>query len=137
MGSSHLEQFPIRTHRELVVDPLSSSERLSHPCSGGVVTVVVVLLAVYSIKTTHRRLAGTQPRHQRGRERTSTDAKRRGGELVEKMRSETSEMLNHCREWSLLLFIFAIYYPPEVRRGEYWGLRVLLLQYFPLVSRPI
>ena len=27
-----------------------------------------------------------------------------------------------------------LYYPPEVRRGKYWGLGVFLLQYFPLVS---
>ena len=27
-----------------------------------------------------------------------------------------------------------IYYPPEVRRGKYWGLGVFLLQYFPLVN---
>ena len=27
-----------------------------------------------------------------------------------------------------------IYYPPEVRRGEYLGLGVFLLQYFPLVK---
>ena len=27
-----------------------------------------------------------------------------------------------------------IYYPPEVRRWEYWGLGVFLLQYFPLVK---
>ena len=27
-----------------------------------------------------------------------------------------------------------IYYPPEVRRGEYWGWGVFLLQYFPLVK---
>ena len=27
----------------------------------------------------------------------------------------------------------AIYYPLEVRRREYWGLGVFLLQYFPLV----
>ena len=26
------------------------------------------------------------------------------------------------------------YYPPEVRRGEYWRLGVILLQYFPLVK---
>ena len=26
------------------------------------------------------------------------------------------------------------YYPPEVRRGKYWGLGVFLLQYFPLVK---
>ena len=25
-------------------------------------------------------------------------------------------------------------YPPEVRRGKYWGLGVFLLQYFPLVK---
>ena len=25
-------------------------------------------------------------------------------------------------------------YPPEVRRGDYWGLGVFLLQYFPLVK---
>ena len=30
--------------------------------------------------------------------------------------------------------ITLIYYPPEVRRGEYWGLGVFLLQYFPLVK---
>ena len=27
-----------------------------------------------------------------------------------------------------------VYYPPEVRRGEYWGLDIFLLQYFPLVK---
>ena len=27
-----------------------------------------------------------------------------------------------------------IYYPPEVRRGKYWGSGVFLLQYFPLVK---
>ena len=27
-----------------------------------------------------------------------------------------------------------IYYPPEVRKGEYWGWGVFLLQYFPLVK---
>ena len=27
-----------------------------------------------------------------------------------------------------------VYYPPEVRRGKYWGMGVFLLQYFPLVS---
>ena len=27
-----------------------------------------------------------------------------------------------------------IYYPPEVRRGKYWGWGVFLLQYLPLVS---
>ena len=26
------------------------------------------------------------------------------------------------------------YYPPEVRRGKYWGLGVFLLEYFPLVK---
>ena len=26
------------------------------------------------------------------------------------------------------------YCPPEVRRGEYWGLGIFLLQYFPLVN---
>ena len=26
------------------------------------------------------------------------------------------------------------YYPPELRRGKYWGVRVFLLQYFPLVK---
>ena len=26
------------------------------------------------------------------------------------------------------------YYPPEVRRGEYWGFGVFLLQYFPLIK---
>ena len=31
------------------------------------------------------------------------------------------------------IYIFC-YYPPEVRRGEYWGLEVFLLQYFPLVN---
>ena len=32
--------------------------------------------------------------------------------------------------------IHRYYYPPEVRRGEYWGLGVFLLQYFPgLLSR--
>ena len=31
-------------------------------------------------------------------------------------------------------FTLSIYYPPEVRRGEYWGLGVFLLQYSPLVS---
>ena len=29
------------------------------------------------------------------------------------------------------LGIESIYYPPEVRRGKYWGLGVFLLQYFP------
>ena len=33
-------------------------------------------------------------------------------------------------EYSLYIF----YYPPEVRRGDYWGLGVFLLQYFPLVN---
>ena len=32
-------------------------------------------------------------------------------------------------QWNL-----SIYYPPEVRREEYWGLGVFLLQYFPLVN---
>ena len=27
-----------------------------------------------------------------------------------------------------------IYYQQEVRRGDYWGLGVFLLQYFPLVN---
>ena len=27
-----------------------------------------------------------------------------------------------------------LYYPPEVRRGKYWGLGVFLLQYFLLVK---
>ena len=27
------------------------------------------------------------------------------------------------------------YYPPEVRRGEYWGLGAFLLPYFPLVKK--
>ena len=27
-----------------------------------------------------------------------------------------------------------VYYPMEVRRGEYWGLGLFLLQYFPLVK---
>ena len=31
-------------------------------------------------------------------------------------------------------FFLFIYYPPEVRRGEYWRLGVFLLQYFPLVK---
>ena len=31
-------------------------------------------------------------------------------------------------------FIFTIYYPLEVGKGEYWGLGVFLLQYFPLVE---
>ena len=26
----------------------------------------------------------------------------------------------------------SVYYPPEVRRGKYWGLGLFLLQYFPL-----
>ena len=30
-----------------------------------------------------------------------------------------------------MVFYLLIYYPPEVRRGEYWGLGVFLLQYFP------
>ena len=29
---------------------------------------------------------------------------------------------------------YCIYYPSEVKRGEYWGLEVFLLQYFPLVK---
>ena len=36
------------------------------------------------------------------------------------------------RFWRLIILIF--YYPPEVRRGEYWWLGVFLLQYFPLVK---
>ena len=35
------------------------------------------------------------------------------------------------------LGVVYIYYTPEVRRGEYWGLGVLLLQYFPLVRYEI
>ena len=30
--------------------------------------------------------------------------------------------------------IIIVYYPPEVRRGKYWGLGVFLLQCFPLVK---
>ena len=33
-----------------------------------------------------------------------------------------------------ICFIVIFYYPPEVRRGEYSGLGVFLLQYFPLVN---
>ena len=29
---------------------------------------------------------------------------------------------------------YYIYYPPEVKRGKYWGLGVFLLQYFSLVK---
>ena len=35
---------------------------------------------------------------------------------------------------SINVWVKFIYYPPEVRRGEYWGLEVFLLQYFPLVN---
>ena len=31
-------------------------------------------------------------------------------------------------------YMIKFYYPPEVRRGKYWGLGVFLLQYFPLVK---
>ena len=34
----------------------------------------------------------------------------------------------HC---SLHAIVLLIYYPPEVRAREYWGLGVFLLQYFP------
>ena len=34
----------------------------------------------------------------------------------------------------LVIRVINIYYPPEVRRGEYWGLGVFLFQYFPLVK---
>ena len=28
----------------------------------------------------------------------------------------------------MLVYIILVYYPPEVRRGEYWGMGVFLLQ---------
>ena len=31
------------------------------------------------------------------------------------------------------LMRLGVYYPPEVRRGEYWGLGAFLLQYSPFV----
>ena len=38
--------------------------------------------------------------------------------------------------WSYLIRLSLpnLYYPTEVRRGEYWGLGVFLLHYFPLVN---
>ena len=49
--------------------------------------------------------------------------------------------MNVCNPWQpyslktlhICLVSLHIYYPPEIRRGEYLGLGIFLLQYFPLV----
>ena len=41
---------------------------------------------------------------------------------------------SYITEYMYLVVHVCIYYPPEVRRGKYWGLEVFLLQYFPPVS---
>ena len=48
--------------------------------------------------------------------------------------------ISYFRVFRLLLIevcrggIPGFYYPPEVRRGKYWGLGVFLMQYFHLVN---
>ena len=45
---------------------------------------------------------------------------------MDPVRRETKELPSEVSDF--------IYYPPEVRRGEYWGLGVFLMQYFPFVK---